>query len=200
VPPAYTAFFFWLASAVLWWSGWRQETAGGIPDTAAALFLAGWPLAARLTLEPVEGLEIGGVVLWTGAAAAILLWRERGRALPAGLALGALAVMTAVLHQIRPDWPDWAAECFSALTVGALAAWMVNGAAGQMAAVTVASLLPDALAMSWLTDHGNGGIGSDRWMLGWWVSIAAARLTARLTEAAVSRVPGFLWDKEGDRT
>ena len=39
----YWAAILWLAAAVLWWSGWREELAGNISPRAATLFFALWP-------------------------------------------------------------------------------------------------------------------------------------------------------------
>lgn len=182
MPPGYTAFFLWIASAILWWSGWRKETSEGIPDAAVAVFLAGWPFAAWIHWPVGDQVRVNGAFAWTALAMIALLWRmkEPGRwtSISAGLLIGSLGLGTVSNAWQAAGLPDWTSGGPAAAAAGAAACLLTGSAAEQIAAVTVAIMMPELLKAAVLTEAGRVTIGSASWMAGWWIAVVSARLLA----------------------
>jgi hypothetical protein len=205
MPPGYAAFFLWTASAVLWWSGWREETADGIPDRAVAVFLAGWPLTAWMNKgfgDPVS-VQVNGAFMWTSIAMAALAVRMKAptawTALSAGILAGSFAVLLSFSPLLYVTAPDWISGLGIALVVGMTTAALCRGASGQILAASTALCLCEGLSAVWLRESVTLAIGSGRWMESWWISVLAARLTSYLA-AAVVRFGRSEWKRGGQGT
>ncbi len=200
MPPGYTAFFMWSASAILWWSGWREETAEGIPDAAVAVFLAGWPLAAWRYFPLGEGLQMHGAYAWTALAMIALLWRmdamRRVTAMSAGFLAGSLGVWM-TYSALMYVTPDWASSQLSAAAAGICVCLIVRGASGQIAAVSLGLLLPELLEAIWLAETGPVRIGSAQEMESWWIGVLAARVCSVSAAALRSKLNGSAFRREG---
>ncbi|MBW5446661.1 hypothetical protein GE107_11375 [Cohnella sp. CFH 77786] len=198
MPPGYTAFFLWVASAVLWWSGWREETADGIPDYAVAVFLAGWPLAAWLELPAGGHATVGGAFVWTALAVFALAWRmespARWTAWSAGFLLGSLMLILTISPWLSIRLPEEMHGRAAGALTGAASTLLVPGAAGQVAAVTLAMSIPDLWRAGWL-QAGGRLIGSGRWMESWWIAVLTARSLSVLAAFARRNVVSFGWRK-----
>jgi hypothetical protein len=197
MPPGYTAFFLWVASAVLWWSGWREETAEGIPDSAVAVFLAGWPLTAWMDI-PVDGsLSVNGAFLWTALAMIALGWRmessARWTALSAGFLTGSLELLLTSSPWLSLHVPEGVSGRAAAALGGVTACLLVHGAAGQVKAISLAMLIPELWKAAWLHENGRVWIGSGDWMEGWWIAVLSARSLSALTAAVRMNVLGVGW-------
>jgi len=181
MPPAYVAFFIWCSFAILWWTGWRKETANGIPDAAAAVFLAGWPVMAWRVIPLPGAGEVQGAFLWTLLAMLGLFWRmeptRRAMAASAGFLASSLGVWLtyAVLMETAPGW---ATGKMAAAAAGVCAALLLRGADGQIAAVSLAVLAPELLHGLWNAEGGPVRIGSAEMSESWWIGVLAARACA----------------------
>lgn len=204
MPPGYTAFFMWTASAILWWSGWRKETADNIPDTAVAVFLAGWPLTAWIDVPLGGRHQLNGAMLWTALAMAALALRmeNEGRltALSSGFLIGSMTVWLTFIPPFLPGTPEGVGSLAVAAIAGLLAFVLAKGAAGQMLAVSVAVLLPDWILAAWLHESVGGRHGSRLWMQNWWTAVLAARLLTVLAAGIRAKIAGAPWDKEGEES
>jgi hypothetical protein len=200
MPPGYTAFFMWAAFTILWWSGWRKETADGIPDAAAAVFLAGWPAIGWRTLPAGDSVLIQGAYMWTMLAMIWLFWRMepplRVMAVSAGFLASSLGVWLTYSFLLYVT-PDWAMTRIASAAVGVCAALLVRGAAGQIAAISLAVLIPEFLEAIWMTESGPLRIGSPQMMENWWIGVLAARVCAVSAAAIRAGVVRFVWRKEG---
>lgn len=202
MPPGYAAFFMWAASAVLWWSGWREETAQGIPDRAVAVFLAGWPIAASRTVHAGDAV-VGGAFVWAGLAAFALIWSlpaaARRTACSAGILAGSFVVLLSGFQGLCPDFPDWAAQLALPTAAGICSSLLVRGASGQIVALTLAMTMLETLPAVW-PGAGDAGvvIGSGRWRECWWISVLCARLFTVLASKVRIRIGMPAWRREGE--
>ncbi|WP_276351677.1 hypothetical protein [Cohnella caldifontis] len=204
MPSEYTAGFLWLAASILWWSGWREESAKGIPHAAVAVFLAGWPFAAWLEWPLGRLGALNGAFVWTLLAAAALLWRmretKRWMALSAGLLVSSLAMGRTAAAAGNAFFPEWMSGGWGPAAAGAAVFLLVGGADGQIAAVTLSLAVPELLAAAWHPAGISGSAGSSGWMDGWWTAVFAARCLS-IAYAAVRSVSfRFAWRKGGERT
>jgi hypothetical protein len=205
MPPGYAAFFMWVASAVLWWSGWREETADGIPDRAVAVFLAGWPVTAWkntvLWESAAHNIAVNGVFLWTTVAMTALALRmetsARWTALSAGFLTGSFTMLLLFSPLLYLFAPDWTSGRGVAIIAGLTTAVLIKGASGQVLGVTTALLLYEVLRSAWIQNSGSILIGDGRWMESWWISVLAARLASVLAKIAVTRMGRNGWKREG---
>ncbi|TJY44363.1 hypothetical protein E5161_03000 [Cohnella pontilimi] len=205
MPPGYAAFFLWTAAAILWWSGWREETADGIPERAVAVFLAGWPLTAwmKTGLGHAASVQVNGAFMWTAVAMIVLALTmtppAAWTALSAGILAGSFAVMLSFSPHFYLTAPDWLAGRGAALVVGMMSAALCRGASGQIVAASAALCLCEGLSNLWLRESGPFVIGTERWMESWWTSVLTARLASYLASAAF-RVVRSPWRRGGQQT
>jgi hypothetical protein len=187
MPSGYTAGFLWLAASILWWSGWREEFARGIPSAAVAVYLAGWPFAAWLEWPLSRWGRLNGAFLWSLLAAFALLIRmketERWRAMTAGLFVSSMAVGRTAAESGSSMFPEWLTGQWGLAAAGAAVFLLAVGAEGQFAAVTVGLALPELLAACWHSGGSAASIGSPEWMDGWWIAVFAARVLSNALPA-----------------
>ncbi|MFC5699866.1 hypothetical protein ACFPVX_01115 [Cohnella faecalis] len=204
MPPLYGAGFLWIAASVLWWSGWREESEDRLPDRAAAVFLAGWPLTAWWSRQVEPGVTINGAFAWAGIAMLVLLWRlssgRRWTAVAAGMMIGCLFVLL-------EKWPAFERNGFDpsepwplALLGGVLLGFLLRTASEQIVALTAALILAEGFAALPLRESGYAIIGNAEWMERWWIALLSARLWSWLAAAFVRWFWNPSWNKDGGRT
>jgi hypothetical protein len=179
--PVFGAMFLWISTAILWWSGWREEAAEDIPERAVAIYLAGWPFAVRFNPHVSPSFSINGALIWTFAAVSFLAFRldaaRRWASLSAGVLLGAIHLF---LNRVA-DFPSGFSGCYpswaAALWIGVLAGVLLRDASEQIITISAALFLGEIVGTLGQTawEPFSWG-GSSQWMEGWWIAVIAARI------------------------
>jgi len=178
--PIYGAAFLWLIAAILWWSGWREETSEDVPDWAAGVFLAVWPLAALGKLVITPSLSVNGAWLWTLVSIAALAWRtppvRRWTAASAGLLVGSVGILLGRLALMPASFAQDIPPVATAAFAGLLVALLLRPASEQTIAISVSLYVCEAVFA--LADASGGGAPETReayWLEGWWTAALTAR-------------------------
>lgn len=174
----YWAGLLWLAAAVLWWSGWRDELAGGLSPRAVRWFLALWPagwLAGR-TLPPEARPALLAVTMLT---IALLLGRpldmERrltvwSAAVLGGVMMFKLAHPAIWLH----GWIDLDPARDLPVLLGGFVALTLRTAREQLSVLSLA-LLMAACGSRWLLPSPAAWPAPEAWADMWWLAAAVSR-------------------------
>jgi len=188
--PIFIAAFLWLIAAILWWSGWREEPAEGVPHWAVGIFLAIWPLAVLGSLPITSSVSLNGACLWTLISVGALGWRtpsaRRWLSLSAGLLIGSVAILLGRLAYspigIAHDYASWAIP----VLVGWLAALFLRPLPEQVLAISFSLVLSEGIAA---LVHAPGetmtAIKGAAWLEGWWIAVSFARLWSAAVKSAM---------------
>lgn len=170
----------WFSASILWWSGWKDEVAGGIPHRAVKVFLLGWPLAMFLEISLSAYVKIEGAWIWNSIAFVVLSVRlypaRRFTTLSTAILLGMiyyllsrLAIYPATLsHFLSP----WGMSVF----IGWLTSLLLRDVSEQMIAITSSLLLNEVVSAGFLQPLQQINVGDTSWMEAWWIALLTARL------------------------
>lgn len=191
--PVLGAVLLWLSVSVLWWSGWREEVAEGIPYWSVGVFLAGWPIALLWELKINTNILVNGAWAWTLAAVLLLVIRIHAvrswTALSAGLLLGSIYLLLGRLSDYPFALSHFLTSWTLAIFLGCLAALLLRYAPEQLIAVTISLFLFDAITVVVFHPAERITIGHDsEWMKGWWITV----LSARLWSVSIARIRSFV--------
>lgn len=186
----YWAGVLWLAAAVLWWSGWRDELGGDLSPRAVRWFLFLWPagwLAGR-ALPPVGKPALLALSLLT---VALLLCRPLAAerrltvwsvAMLGGAILFLLSHPAVWLH----GWIRFDPARDLPVLLGIFVALTLRTAREQVAALSLA-LLVAACGSLWLIPPPAAWPAAATWADMWWLAAAAGRAASfalqRMTQA-----------------
>jgi len=187
--PLYGAAFLWLVAAILWWSGWREETTENLPGWAAGLFLAVWPLAWLGKVTIADDLSVNGAWVWTLFSAVLAGARmpaaRRWTSASGGLLIGSVAILAGRLIFIpsgfEPDGSSWAI----AALIGLLAGLLLRSASEQAVAVSVCLVINEVAHVLLRAQADTLPAGApDEGLQAWWIAILCARLWTTFAKAA----------------
>ncbi|WP_027084979.1 hypothetical protein [Cohnella panacarvi] len=179
--PVFGAVILWLATVILWWSGWKEEAAGGIPRRAVAVFLVSWPLFVGWGLPLTSSLSLNGAWIWTIALVIAIAWKMeaswRWTSVSAGLLFGSVYLL---LHRVANypfHWSKIAAPWGAAILIGVLAALLLRDAPLQLLSLSVAIAISEAVTAI-VASRLEAFVPepSLEWTRDWWVAILCARL------------------------
>ncbi|KIL34853.1 hypothetical protein SD71_17790 [Cohnella kolymensis] len=179
--PVFGAMFLWTSTAILWWSGWREEAAEDIPERAVAIYLAGWPFAVRFNPHISPSLTINGAMIWTVAAVTALAFRldssRRWAAVSAGVLLGAVHLLLNRVADFPSGmaayYPSWA----GAVLIGGLAGVFLRNAPEQIMTISTALFIGEIVGTFARSAWEPLIWGeSSQWLEGWWIAVIFARL------------------------
>lgn len=187
--PLFGAAFLWLVAAILWWSGWREESTDDLPGWAVGLFLAIWPLAWLGKVPLTGSLSVNGASVWTLFSIALVSWRlpaARGwTAVCGGLLIGSVAVLAGKLAYIPSGFAPAGSSWAIAVLIGWLAALLLRTASEQALAVTVCLfLIAVAHAFARAQSAELPVAVPDEGLLAWWIALFCARLWTAFVKAA----------------
>jgi len=179
--PLYGAPFLWLIGAILWWSGWRKETADDLPEWAVGIFLAVWPLAFLGRFSGARELGMSAAWAWTLLAAIVLGWRmppaRRWTAASAGLLVGSVSIFIGRLAQMPDDLAHGLSPAVVSIVAGAIAAILLSSASEQTLAISISlALSAAAFAIAHVGPNAPAGMREAQWLESWWISVLFARL------------------------
>jgi hypothetical protein len=206
--PVFGAVILWLATVILWWSGWKEETADGIPQRAVAIFLSGWPLFLGWRLSLTSSVSLHGAWIWMLALIVAVAWKMeaswRWTSVSAGLLLCACYVLFQRISHYPFEWSKVAAPWGAAILIGAVSAMLLKDASSQLLAISVAITLSEAI-LAIVSASVEGSVATEplTWMRNWWIAVLFARLcaTAILYALRLKRifVEKFGWGREGEQ-
>ena len=187
--PLYGAAFMWLIAAILWWSGWREETTRDSPNWATGLFLAVWPLAWLGEVPLAESAAVNGAWAWTLLFVALLGWRmpaaRKWTSVSGGLLIGSIAFLAGRLALLSSGFATEASAWAIAAIIGLLAALLLRSASEQVLAITVCLVLKEAAGMLL---RGQADAPPDllpiESLQGWWIAVLGSRLWTACVKAA----------------
>lgn len=206
--PVFEAVILWLATVILWWSGWKEEAAGGIPHRAVAVFLSGWPLFMGWSLSLSPSVSLPGAWVWTLALIVAVAWRMepswRWTSVSAGLLFASIYLILQRVAYYPHDWSKIAAPWGASIFIGALAALMLKDAPAQLLSLSVAIAICEGVTAVIFggVDMVYSGSSLD-WIRNWWVAVLCARLCAAIILASarirrpLARRTG--WRRGGER-
>ncbi|MBN2984333.1 MULTISPECIES: hypothetical protein [Cohnella] len=208
MPVWFAAGIGWLIASVLWWSGWRNELAEGVPGRWAGLYLAGWPFACAAAWMVPDGFSLNGSFGWTVMFALALFGLmdadQRWMSLAAAMFIAAAVLFLFSLASMSKG-EKFDAFSLAAVAAGIVAATMLGTAVEQLAAVFLGCLAA-SLAMSGLFgqtwfQHSDaaGSVGIHPW----WLSVFAARSLSLVLRFLSNRFGGREnpdgWDEGGEK-
>lgn len=200
--PVFSTVFLWLLAAILWWSGWREETSEGIPHWAVGIFLAGWPLAWLFNLPVSPTITLNGAWVWTLLAILLLGSRlstaRRWMSLSTGILIGCIYVLVSRISYYPSGISHYVAPWGAAILVGWLAAMLLRNVSEQVFAVSTGFYV--SLAVSsyiQVTMDSLYVIKTTEWMENWWIAVLSAqlwtisvRVVSEYTRRVVNRMGG----------
>lgn len=207
--PVFGAVILWLATVILWWSGWKEEASGGIPQRAVSVFLSGWPLFLGWSLPLTSSVSLEGAWVWTLALIVAVAWKMeaswRWTSVSAGLLFGSIFVLLRRLFDYPLEWPKIAAPWGAAVLIGGLAAVLLKDAPAQLLSLSVSIALSEGVSAAVFAGAGSAGAGTSlEWMRNWWIAVLFARLCAtlfgafaRLKEARLHKIG---WRRGNERS
>ncbi|MFD0670445.1 hypothetical protein [Cohnella sp. GCM10027633] len=207
--PVFGAVILWLATVILWWSGWKEEAAGGIPHRAVAFFLSGWPLFMGWSLPLTPSVSLQGAWVWTIALIFAVAWKMeaswRWTSVSAGLLFGSIYLLLHRISYYPFDWSKVAAPWGAAILIGGLAAVLLKDAPSQLLSLSVAIALSEGVTAVAIgrSDMPTGG-QSLEWMRNWWIAVLFARLCVAVILAfgklKSPQEHRFGWKRGGERS
>ena len=187
--PLYGAAFLWLIAAILWWSGWREETTRNMPPWAVGLFLAAWPLAC-LGKVPIAGsVSVNGAWALTLLFVILLLWRlpaaRKWTAASGGLLVGSISFLAGRLALLPSGFVSDAAAWAIAALIGLLAALLLRSASEQILAISVCLVLKEA-AGAFLRAQADAPpeLLPVEGLQEWWIAVLGSRLWTAFADRA----------------
>lgn len=207
--PVFGAVILWLATVILWWSGWKEEAAGGIPHRAVAVFLVSWPLFVGWSLPLTSSVSLHGAWVWTIALVIAVAWKMeaswRWTSVSAGLLFGSIYLL---LHRVANypfHWSKVAAPWGAAILIGVLAAILLRDAPLQLLSLSVAIAISELVMAIVMSRTEAVALGpSLEWTRNWWVAMLCARLCslilAGLAKYRRRRELSIDWRKGGERS
>jgi hypothetical protein len=206
--PAFVAALLWLCATVLWWSGWREEAADGIPHWGVGVYLAVWPVAFLWNIAPSSLHPINGAWAWTWLAIILLAWRthpaRRWTALSAGILFGSIYFLLSRLSYYPSALSHLIAPWGMAIAVGWLSAILLRNSSEQILAISTAFFLNDCLDAT-LFSNSSSFMSSEAsvWLERWWIGILFARTGSVSFQSIVDRIRRWSlrmgWRKGGQR-
>jgi len=197
----YAAVLLWLASLVLWWSGWRRELAGDLSTRAAALFFALWPAGwlAGFLLPPGSRTAMTVAAL---PAAAFLAYRASG---PGGrLAVLGTSALGAALLLVATHPAVWLGplavgpERSVPVLLGAVTALTVRTAREQLAVLSL--VLPAAALVGLRFGSPPPGWPMPEYLADmWWLAYAVCRAASLILRELAPPLPARKDGRAGDR-
>ncbi|MFC5531724.1 hypothetical protein [Cohnella yongneupensis] len=207
--PVFGAVILWLATVILWWSGWKEEAADGIPHRAVAIFLSGWPLFMGWSLPLTSSVSLHGAWVWTLALIFAVAWKMeaswRWTSVSAGLLFGSIYLLLHRLSYFPFDWSQIAAPWGAAILIGGLAAILLRDAPAQLLSLSVAIAISESVTAI-VVGHAGAVVSghSLEWMRNWWIAVLFARLCAAIMQmfARVKRhrEQRIGWRRGGERS
>jgi hypothetical protein len=207
--PVFGAVILWLATVILWWSGWKEEATGGIPQRAVAIFLSGWPLFIGWSLQLTSAVSLDGAWVWMLALIVAVAWKMeaswRWTSVSAGLLFGSIYLLLQRISYYPINWSYIASPWGAAILIGGLAAILLRDAAAQLLSLSVAIVLSEAVSSIFIERV--AGIAfelSMDWMRNWWVAALFARLCVTVIQAFTrnkrERAWKISWRRGGERS
>lgn len=181
--PVFGAVILWLATVILWWSGWKEEATGGIPHRAVAIFLISWPLFLGWSLPLSSSVSLQGAWIWTIALIIAVAWNMeaswRWTSVSAGLLFGSIYLLMHRLSNYPFEWSRVVAPLGAAILIGVLAAILLRDASSQLLSLSVAIAISESVtAIVFSRSDSVVEGGSLEWMRNWWVGVLLARCCA----------------------
>jgi hypothetical protein len=176
--PMFGAVFLWLLASILWWSGWREEAVGAIPQWAVGAFLAVWPFAllANAAIHPF--LSLNGAWIWTMSAMIALAWgiesTRRWTSISTGVLLGCIYLMLNRLAFYPSGLSHFLAPWVMAIVIGWVSAMLLRNASEQFLAISVGLYLSEGISALVMTSIPR--VLESEWMEFWWIAVLFARL------------------------
>jgi hypothetical protein len=179
--PVFGAVFLWISATILWWSGWREEAADGIPHWAVGVFLSVWPLALLGKVSITPALDINGAWIWTWVAYLLLAWRipssRRWTSISVGVLLGSIYLLLSRLAYYPSGFSHFFAPWGIAVLIGWLAAILLRPASEQFLAISTTIFLTEGITTHLLTSTDSIHLSHvSEWMKNWWIAVLCARL------------------------
>jgi hypothetical protein len=207
--PVFGAVFLWISATILWWSGWREEAADGIPQWAVGVFLSVWPLALLGEISITPALDINGAWIWTWVAYLVLARRipssRRWISISVGVLLGSIYLLLNRLAYYPSGFSHFFAPWGIAVLVGWLSAILLRPASEQLLAISTAIFLNEGITTHLLTPIDSILLNNvSEWMENWWIAVLSARLGTVLVRTLVDqtrrRVVKLGWRRRGQRS
>lgn len=195
--PGHVSYVVYFMVLALLCTGWKSAVCGRCGAVSAAAFFAGWPAGQWVAVELGSAWAVSGSivpVLFLCASA----FRRAGSAFAVVQLCSTAMLMAAVYVWMRQWIPLHSAALahdgiwYASSAVALLAALLVPSALSQMAAASLGLLCGDGLFFR-MSDHaGPYVVGSLEFFDQWWLTLAAVRLLAVLSETrrGVGRTAG----------
>lgn len=207
--PVFGAVILWLATVILWWSGWKEEAAGGISHRAVAVFLFSWPLFVGWSLPLTSSVSLHGAWVWMIALVIAVAWKMeaswRWTSVSAGLLFGSIYLL---LHRVANypfSWSKVAAPWGAAILIGVLAAILLREAPLQLLSLTLAIGISELVMIIVVSRSEEVMLRpSLDWVRNWWVGMLCARLCssvlAGFSKSKRRREMSIGWRRGGERS
>jgi hypothetical protein len=204
--PMFGAVFLWLLATILWWSGWREEAVGTIPQWAVGAFLAVWPLALLGNVAIHSSLSFNGAWIWTMLAMIALACgiqsTRRWTSISAGVLLGCVYLLLNRLAFYPSGISHYFAPWGAAIVVGWFSALLLRHASEQFLAVSFGLYLSEGISALVMTNI--LGVHEYEWMEGWWIALLFARLWSVTVKTLAIQARGWAlkkgWRRGGQRS
>jgi hypothetical protein len=179
--PMLGAVLLWISATVLWWSGWKEEAAEGVPHWAVGVFLAVWPVALFWNISAAAALTINGAWIWTMMAFIILAVRmqpnRRWTSISAGVLLGSIYLLLSRLSFYPSLFSHLFAPWAIAIIIGWICAILLRNASEQLLAISSALFLSEGISVIVFSTSESISLDkSSEWMEYWWIAVLYARL------------------------
>lgn len=171
----------WICATILWWSGWRDEAAEGIPQWAVGIFLAGWAFTLLLQIKLNSTQVVNGAWVWTLLAFICLTWSipstRRWTSLSGGVLLGSVYLLLNRLSYYPSIGSHFFHSWVLAMVLGCLCALLLRNASEQLVAVTASLFLSEGITEMILNPTAVISlVQAADWMQSWWIAVLCARL------------------------
>jgi hypothetical protein len=170
----------WFSASILWWSGWKEEVAEGIPHWAVRVFLLGWPIAMFWQISLSAYIRIEGAWIWTCIAFVVLAVRlnptRRWTTFSMGILLGAIYILLSRLSIHPATLSHFLTPWGMSIFIGWLTSLLLRNTSEQVLAITTSLLLYKAFSVGFLQSIQQITMVDTSWMEAWWIALLSARL------------------------
>ncbi|TFE29971.1 hypothetical protein [Cohnella luojiensis] len=179
--PLFGAVFLWLLAAILWWSGWREDSTEGFPHWGVGVFLSLWPMAVLINIPLTSSIAVNGAWIWTTVFVLVLSWRlppsRRGTSISAGMLVGSVYVLLNRLAFYPSGFSHYFAPWGTAILLGLISSLLLRNVWEQVLTLSVGLYLSAGIGMLFQTSLGGVPVlrGAE-WVEGWWIALLSARL------------------------
>jgi hypothetical protein len=175
------AVLLWISATVLWWSGWKEEAAEGIPHWAVGVFLAVWPVALFWNFTATASLTVNGAWIWTIMASITMAVRlqptRRWTSISAGVLLGSVYLLLSRLSFYPSTYSHFFASWTIAIIVGWISAILLRNASEQILAISSALFFSEGISIIVFSTSESISLDkSSEWIEYWWIAVLYARL------------------------